>query len=119
MDVLDMTALDALRSLQDDGEDDLLAELIDLFLEDAPTRIVNMRAAIEQENWPELGSWAHSLKGSCGSLGATHMADLCAKLEAMGRTGGARVDAERIQRELESQYELVQEALTRERDTTH
>jgi HPt (histidine-containing phosphotransfer) domain-containing protein len=119
MDVLDMNALEALRSLQDDGEDDLLAELIDLFLEDAPARMVSMRKAIEREDWPDLGAWAHSLKGSCGSLGAVHMADLCAKLEAMGRSGGVRVVAERIQRELESQYELVREALARERDTTH
>jgi HPt (histidine-containing phosphotransfer) domain-containing protein len=119
MEVLDMTALDALRSLQDDGEDDLLAELIDLFLEDAPTRISSMREAIAREDWSDLGAWAHSLKGSCGSLGATHMADLCGKLEAMGRHGGVRADAERIQRDLESQYELVREALARERDTTH
>lgn len=116
MDVLDMNALDALRSLQDDGEEDLLAELIDLFLEDAPTRIESMRAAIAREDWTAMGSWAHSLKGSCGSLGAVHMSDLCAKLEAMGRAGrGPRVEAERIQRELEAQYELVRDALLRER----
>jgi HPt (histidine-containing phosphotransfer) domain-containing protein len=116
MDVLDMNALEALRSLQEDGEEDLLAELIDLFLEDAPTRITSLREAITREDWSAMGSWAHSLKGSCGSLGATHMADLCAKLEAMGRTGsGPRVDAERYQRELEAQYELVRDALQRER----
>ena len=116
MDVLDMNALEALRSLQDDGEDDLLAELIDLFLEDAPTRITSMRQAIEREDWTAMGSWAHSLKGSCGSLGAMHMADLCAKLEAMGRAGsGPRVDAERIQRDLEAQFDLVRDALERER----
>ena len=119
MDVLDMNALEALRSLQDDGEDDLLAELIDIFLDDAPPRIVSMRQALEGEDWPDLASWAHSLKGSCGSLGAVHMADLCAKLEVLGRTGGGRVEAERLQCELESQYELVREALARERDTTH
>jgi len=118
MDVLDMTALEALRGL-DDGEDDLLAELIDLFLEDAPARISSMRTAIAAEDWSALGSWAHSLKGSCGSLGAVHMADLCAKLEAVGRQGGVRVEAERWQRDLEHQYELVREALARERDTTH
>ncbi len=116
MDVLDMNALEALRSLQEDGEDDLLAELIDLFLEDAPTRIDNLRESIAREDWSAMGSWAHSLKGSCGSLGAMHMADLCAKLEAMGRSNhGPRVDAERIQRDLEAQFELVRAALERER----
>ena len=39
MDVIDTNTLAALRSLQEEGDDDLLAELIDLFLQDAPERV--------------------------------------------------------------------------------
>jgi HPt (histidine-containing phosphotransfer) domain-containing protein len=75
-----------------------------------------MRTAIEREDWPALSSWAHSLKGSCGSLGAMHMADLCGTLEALGRAGVCtRAEPEQIQRELEAQFDLVREALNRER----
>lgn len=115
MQILDPNALDALRDLQDDGDDDLLGELIALFLEDSPARIAGMRDAIVREDWPALASWAHSLKGSCGSLGARHMAELCARLEHLGRSGGGRSEAELTFRELEAQYALVSEALTRER----
>jgi two-component system, sensor histidine kinase and response regulator len=115
MNVLDQNALNALRSLQDDGDDDLLGELIDLFLQDAPTRLASIRHAIARKDWAGLMAAAHSLKGSCGSLGALHMADLCGRLERCRRTGGSRREAEAIFGELEIQAVLVREALLRER----
>lgn len=115
MNVLDQNSLDALRSLQDDGDDDLLGELIDLFLQDAPARLASIRQAVALEDWTAVMAAAHSLRGSCGSLGALHMADLCGRLERYGRNGGNRQEAEGIFRELESQSVLVQEALERER----
>ncbi|MGH7786444.1 MAG: Hpt domain-containing protein [Candidatus Binatia bacterium] len=115
MDVLDQTALEALRDLNDEGEDDLLVELIDLFLEDAPTRMNGMRDAIAKQDWPAVASWAHSLKGSCGSLGAMPMAEQCNRLEQHGRLGGAHAPAALMFAELEAQYALVRAALQRER----
>jgi HPt (histidine-containing phosphotransfer) domain-containing protein len=120
MDVLDSATLETLRSLQDEGEDDLLTELIDLFLVDAPTRLAGVRDAVGREDWPSLASWAHSLKGSSSSLGALKMAEVCARLEQHGRHGGAKADAETLLRELEGHYALVSEALRRERNgSTH
>src|ERR1051326_5242563 len=116
MDILDPNTLETLRGLQEEGDDDLLIELIDLFLEDAPRRVDGMRDAIAREDWPTLASWAHSLRGSCGSLGALHLAELCGRLEQLGRSGGGRPDAELVYREIESQYRLVLEALQRERN---
>lgn len=115
MDVLDQEALNALRSLQDDDDDDLLGELIDLFLQDAPARMTVIRDAVAREDWQALSAAAHSLKGSCGSLGAVRMAELCGRLERYGRSGGTRADAERILTDLDGEAELVCEALKRER----
>lgn len=119
MDVLDPTTLDAIRGLQEEGEDDLLAELIDLFLEDAPARVAGMRDAIAREDWRALASWAHSLKGSCGSLGALQMAEICGRLEQHGRLGAARPPAEMMYRELEGHFEVVCDALRRLRTGMH
>jgi len=115
MDVLDTDTLRSLRDLQEDGDDDLLSELIDLFLADAPARIAAIRDAIAREDWPDLATAAHSLKGSCGSLGAVHLADLCARLERYGRTGVDPRSIELIYAELEGQYALARDALLRER----
>lgn len=119
MNILDTETLAALRSLQEDGEDDLLAELIDLFLEDAPERLASIRAAVEASDWVGLAERAHSLKGSCASLGAVSMASLCGRLEAMGRDLGLRTDVVDVYGELEQEYALVQDALLRERNAPH
>jgi HPt (histidine-containing phosphotransfer) domain-containing protein len=116
MDVLDAATLETLRSLQDDGDDDLVADLIDLFFQDAPARVSGMHAAIVREDWSTVASCAHSLKGSCGSLGALQLAQLCARLEQVGRAAGPRPVAEALFREIEGHYELVCAALRRERD---
>jgi len=116
MNVIDLNTIEALRELQEEGESDLLAELIDLFLQDAPDRIAGMRLAVDTGDWTALAERAHSLKGSCSSLGAVHMAGLCAQLEAMGRDRADRSDAATVQGALEQQYALVQAALERERN---
>jgi HPt (histidine-containing phosphotransfer) domain-containing protein len=119
MDTLDSEILAALRSLQEDGEDDLLAELIDLFLEDAPERLASVKEAVNASDWAGLADRAHSLKGSCASLGAVNMASLCARLEAMGRNLAQRSDAVDLIGDLEDEYVRVREALERERNTPH
>ena len=119
METLDSETLATLRSLQEDGDDDLLAELIDLFFQDAPERMAAIKDAVHTSDWVGLGERAHSLKGSCASLGAVRMASLCAKLEAMGRDLAQRNDAVDVYGELEEEYVRVREALERERNAPH
>jgi HPt (histidine-containing phosphotransfer) domain-containing protein len=116
MDVLDPHTLAALRGLDD--EDDLLSQLIDLFLADAPARLAKMRDAIARADWVALGDYAHSLKGSCATLGALRMAELCDWLERHDHTGGAAGAATACE-ELAMQYERVRAALERERLRPH
>jgi len=119
MNVIDSETIEALRSLQEEGEDDLLVELIDLFLQDAPGRIAAIRSAVESRDWIGVAERAHSLKGSCASLGAVQMATLCARLETVGRDVTQRPGAVGLQEELERQYGLVRDALERLRDAGH
>ncbi len=119
MDVIDSNTLAALRSLQEEGEDDLLVELIDLFLQDAPERISAIGEAVAVRDWERIGERAHSLKGSCASLGAVQMSLLCARLEAMGRDMAPRGEAAEAYAELERQYGQVRLALERERNAAH
>ena len=46
-----------------------------------------MREALTAKNAPQLAMAAHTLKGSCGSLGATTLRELCAVLEKNARDG--------------------------------
>lgn len=88
--VLDPAILESYRLLQEDGEPDLITELIDGFLADLEGRLHAIRRAIAEGDAPALRSAAHSLKGSAGTVGAIGLAQRCGELEALGREG--RVD---------------------------
>jgi two-component system, sensor histidine kinase and response regulator len=72
-----------LRRLQ--GNDELLGELVRLFVVDAPKQITEIHAALEANAASRLEYAAHSLKGSAASLGAQALAAVAKKLEFRGR----------------------------------
>ena len=78
--------LDVLRSyekIQIDGEPDLIVELIDLYMADAPPRLAVMKQSLTETNWLSLKREAHSLRGSSGNLGASKMALICDQIEGL------------------------------------
>jgi HPt (histidine-containing phosphotransfer) domain-containing protein len=79
---VDLTVLGDYESLQVAGEPDLIVELIDLYVDDAPVRVSSMRESQAKGNWISVKQQAHSLRGSSGSTGALQMALTCRELEA-------------------------------------
>ncbi len=103
-DVLDQSALDQLRELQEDEEDDLVKELVEIYITDAPGYIAAISSAIESADAHAMERAAHTLKGSSASLGAHLLASACLEVEKLGRIGstaGARELLVRIEREFE------------------
>jgi CheY-like chemotaxis protein/HPt (histidine-containing phosphotransfer) domain-containing protein len=74
-----------LESIGPDGKE-FLQEIIDAFFETAPTLLNDMRQAIAHGDSARLYRAAHTLKPGGGSLGATGMASLCGKMEALSHT---------------------------------
>jgi HPt (histidine-containing phosphotransfer) domain-containing protein len=62
-------------------------ELIDAFLEDAPTQLAALRSALEQGDGEAARRAAHTLKSNAATFGATSLADVCRELEAAGARG--------------------------------
>ena len=81
LDAVDMALLKGFGEIQAEGEPDLVVELIDLYLEDAPRKVASMLEAAAGADGAALGRAAHSLKGSSASLGAFGVAALCEELE--------------------------------------
>jgi two-component system sensor histidine kinase/response regulator len=80
--------LDEERLLQTvEGDRGLMGELAGLFLEDAPTQIAAIRAAIAGNRAPELQAAAHALKGAAATLAAGRVAAAAQKLEMLGASG--------------------------------
>jgi signal transduction histidine kinase/DNA-binding response OmpR family regulator/HPt (histidine-containing phosphotransfer) domain-containing protein len=108
--LLDPAAIDNLRQMVG-GEPEYLAELIDSFLEDAPTLLANMRGAIEKGDAAALRLNAHSLKSNTADFGAKELSELCKEMELAGKNGELAGTADLLTR-AESIYTDVETALT-------
>jgi signal transduction histidine kinase/DNA-binding response OmpR family regulator len=79
---VDESMLERLRdSLQEDGEPDVVTELIRLFVQHTPRMLHSMREAIAQQQAETALKTSHALRGSSSNLGLTGMAKLCSQLE--------------------------------------
>jgi signal transduction histidine kinase/CheY-like chemotaxis protein len=65
------------------GDEELLRELTQLFLDDCPRLIAELQAAMEQKDATGLRRAAHTLKGAVGIFGDSATFDLAQKLELM------------------------------------
>ncbi len=96
---IDPAALDGLREI---GGDELVADLVETFLADAPALLASLRAG----DVDEVRRAAHTLKSNGATFGATRLAELSRELEELARTGdlsGAPGLADRI----DAEYALV------------
>jgi HPt (histidine-containing phosphotransfer) domain-containing protein len=82
-DAIDMKLLNAFETLQADDGFDLIVELIDLYLGDAPQRMLEIREAALANEWVVLKRAVHNLKGSSANLGIRLVARTCNQLEAI------------------------------------
>ena len=65
-------------------DDELIADIIRLFLEDCPIRLAAIEQAIEDRDPDRIRSSAHTLKGSAGNLSAAGVVAAALALEALG-----------------------------------
>lgn len=110
---LDHEALQKLREIgARASEDTFVKNLLTRFLEGTPERLAALQTAAAESDCDALEFQAHTLKSSCGYVGARVMANLCQTLESMGR-GGDVQDAEPLIGELLDSFALVRPRLER------
>jgi two-component system sensor histidine kinase/response regulator len=69
------------------GDEELFAEIAGLFAADAPGLLDAVRAGVDAGDAGAVKRAAHTLKGSSGCVGGTHVAAAAARLEALGTAG--------------------------------
>ncbi len=87
--VIDPIIIAGLHQLRTPGKPDPLAELIDLFLREAPMELDTMSDAVAKNDLSSLSrtiSAVTALKGSAGNLGARNLAALCDEIEQTAKT---------------------------------
>jgi HPt (histidine-containing phosphotransfer) domain-containing protein len=100
----------ALQNLRDIGGDEFLAELVDVFLADAPALIASLRSSLERRDTEELRRAAHALKSNGATLGAATFAELCHTVEQQAKEGRLEGISKLVDR-IERGYRPLQEAL--------
>lgn len=84
---LDLETFHNFRMMVGDEDPTILQEMIDLYLNNVPVLLNNMRESLAQENARAFRVAAHALKSSSANFGATTLVALCARQEALGRAG--------------------------------
>jgi two-component system, sensor histidine kinase and response regulator len=81
--VCDRATLDELRA---EG-DNLLPELIGIFQTELTKALDELAHALETRDCAAAARISHTLKGTAGTFGATHMHEMAAKIDQAARTG--------------------------------
>ena len=81
-DAIDMT--EVMERVQDDKE--LLMELLQIFLEDFTDKRKTLQEAVSTQNFEEVKSIGHSMKGASGNISAKKLRLSFIELEQMGKT---------------------------------
>lgn len=85
------------------GDEEMLAGLIECFIEDAPDLLSQLDEALRAKDAEELTRAAHSLKGLAANFDAVHCRDAAAVIEQLGRRGdlsGAASKVSTLKREV-------------------
>jgi len=67
------------------GDDELMVEIIDLFLEERKGQVAGMQDCIVNKDWDSLSKIAHTIKGSLASLHAIRARSRAQELETAAR----------------------------------
>ncbi len=91
-------------------DDELVAELVEMFLFESPARLDLMRGAVLHGDWARVKAEAHTLKGGAANFGAGLLAALCGELEHLNPGERPVVRADLVDR-ITAEFEKVQALL--------
>jgi len=94
------------------GDEELLADLMETFLDDVPRQISALQEAIEKDDAPGVRLRAHTIKGASANFGVPGLRSAAARLEEATQAGnlsGVLEGLQRIRKELETFKRVVQD----------
>ncbi len=104
---IDMTAV---KKILGPDVEEMLAELIPMFLEDAALLLTQIHKAVVTSDAEQLKRAAHTLKGSSASLGLTSLSELSREIEFIGRQNSWQ-DAPAKLAQMEAEFAQINTAL--------
>ena len=96
-------------------DNELMVEIIDLFLEERKGQVIGMEDCVANADWDSLSKIAHTIKGSLGSLHAARARSRAQELESAARNSQVEVSL-RAHRLLVRDLEVLEPELLELRD---
>lgn len=103
--VLDGKTIDALLDSLG-GDKEFFAELVEIFLTDAPDLFAAMHQGIQAADSEAVHRAAHTLKSTAASLGALNLSETARTMELLSRDGDLCIDVEAA----EEQFDAAKDA---------
>ncbi len=107
---LDESAFAQFYEVWGDEAPQVIAELVDLFVQNTPQFLRDMEAAYRQKDAAELRRLAHTLKSNAAMVGANGLARLCQSLEDAAKANDMDTAGELLD-QVQREYERVQQEL--------
>ncbi|NEP77202.1 MAG: response regulator [Okeania sp. SIO3B3] len=107
---IDESVFQYLREQAAGGDESILQEIINSYLEEAPQKRDAVIAAILAQDGTALRNAAHALKSLSLTIGANNLAQLCGQLEAIGSMGTTE-NAEQLTEVMNQEHHRVKVAL--------
>ena len=108
--VIDPQALENLRALSPDDNDEFIREIFAIFIEDTPKRIEELDQSLAAKDSSKFVRAAHSIKGSSANLGALALKIASERLENQSRKTGLE-DVAALVAEVKVEFERAKAAI--------
>jgi signal transduction histidine kinase/CheY-like chemotaxis protein/HPt (histidine-containing phosphotransfer) domain-containing protein len=92
-----------------DGDQELMAQLSEIFIADLSASIENLRAGLGGDNGEALFAAAHTLKGSAANFGAESLVKVLQSIEQDARRNGPAALTDRVEQAVRLLEQLVEE----------
>ncbi|OQX96643.1 hypothetical protein B6I21_00440 [candidate division KSB1 bacterium 4572_119] len=107
---IDESVIEMLASMDEGDEKVFLKEMINVFLQETPPLIENMKKGFDKGDKELFTRSAHTLKSSSANLGALILSEMNKELEMLGKNGGMTKAPEKM-KEVEKEFQKVKKAL--------
>lgn len=93
------------------GDEEIFDEIMETYLEDIPTRLRDLRKAVDGNDVARMQHEAHAIKGASANVGAIDLQKIAAQLEGACRNGDSS-QAPEMRDAIEDAFEQLRQLLT-------
>ncbi len=100
-------AMALMQDIQSEEDLSFFIELIDIYINDFPNIITNIKNSIEKKDAAQLQFYSHKLKGSSVTLGIDVISEICIDMETQAKANNFNSHTELLIEKLVNNFEII------------